>query len=203
MINTLPEMLIGIVIVLVLSASMSTLASLVITSSSTITLDVIKGNIIKDMREKTQLICIRVLVVVFIVLSVVLSITPTIDIAGLMSISWGALAGSFLAPFLLGLYWKKTTKISVWASFFTGLFVTVGNMLAGNIVSPLDAGAISMVGSVVVGVIVSLVTPKMSDSEVEEIFSCYNNKLAHDKKMEEKEDTTKENEEEICVKAAE
>ena len=151
------------------------------------------------MKEKTQLICIRVLVVVFIVLSVVLSITPTIDIAGLMSISWGALAGSFLAPFLLGLYWKKTTKISVWASFFTGVFITVGNMLAGNIVSPLDAGAISMVGSVVVGVIVSLITPKMKDSDVDEIFSCY------EKSENIKDNSTKEDndEKEIYAKAAE
>ena len=52
MLSTLPDILIGIVVVLVLSASMSTLASLVLTSSSTLTLDFLKDNVMKDMSEK-------------------------------------------------------------------------------------------------------------------------------------------------------
>ena len=50
MLETLPDILIGIVIILVLSASMSTLSSLVLTSSSTLTLDLLRGSIIKNMR---------------------------------------------------------------------------------------------------------------------------------------------------------
>ena len=103
MLATLPDILIGIVIVLVLSASMSTLSSLVLTSASTLTLDFLKGNLVKDMDDKKQLIYIRVLIVFFIVLSVVLALNPPTFIAQLMGISWGALAGAFLAPFLYGL----------------------------------------------------------------------------------------------------
>ena len=93
MLSTLPDLLIGVVIILVLSASMSTLSSLVLTSASTLTLDFIKGNIIKEMDDRKQLIYIRVLIVFFIVISVVLALNPPTFIAQLMGISWGALAG--------------------------------------------------------------------------------------------------------------
>ena len=73
MLSTLPDILLGIVIVLVLSASMSTLSSLVLTSSSTLTLDLLKDNIIKKMDEKKQLLSMRILLVFFIVISVVIA----------------------------------------------------------------------------------------------------------------------------------
>ncbi|MED9807442.1 MAG: sodium/solute symporter, partial [Lachnospiraceae bacterium] len=117
MLNSLSDILIGIVIVLVLSASMSTLSSLVLTSSSTLTLDFLKGNIIKKMDEKKQLLTMRIFLVFFVVISVVIALDPPTFIAQLMGISWGALAGAFLAPFMYGLYWKGVTKSAVWASF--------------------------------------------------------------------------------------
>ena len=127
MLSTLPDFLIAIVVILVLSASMSTLSSLVIASSSTLTIDLLKGNIIKKMSEKKQVILIRVFIVVFIAISAFIAIYQTQSqnesvkfIAQLMGVSWGALAGAFLAPFLYGLYWKKTTKIACWVSFIFG-----------------------------------------------------------------------------------
>lgn len=145
MLATLPDILIGIVIVLVLSASMSTLSSLVLTSASTLTLDFIKGTIVKDMDDKKQLIYIRALIVFFIVISVILALNPPTFIAQLMGISWGALAGAFLAPFLYGLYWKGVTKAGVWASFICGVGITVSNMFFKFIASPINAGAAAMI----------------------------------------------------------
>ena len=109
MLSGLPDILIGIVVVLVLSASMSTLSSLVLTSSSTMTLDLLKDNVIKNMSEKKQIITMQILVVFFLVVSVVIALDPPTFIAQLMGISWGALAGAFLAPFMYGLYWKGVT----------------------------------------------------------------------------------------------
>jgi SSS family solute:Na+ symporter len=173
MLSSLPDVLIGIVIVLVLSASMSTLASLVMTSSSTLTLDFIKDNVVKNMSEKKQILTMRVLIVVFIVISVVLAIKPPTFIAQLMGISWGALAGSFLAPFLYGLYWKGVTKPAVWASFATGVGITVSNLYLKYIASPINAGAIAMIAGLIVVPVVSLITPKMDKTKVSEVFSCY------------------------------
>lgn len=172
MLSTLPDILVGIVIVLVLSASMSTLSSLVLTSSSTLTLDVLKDNIIKNMSQKKQVLCMRVLLVFFIVISVVLALDPPTFIAQLMGISWGALAGAFLAPFLYGLYWKGVTKAAVWASFIVGVGLTVSNIFLKYIASPINAGAIAMIAGLVVVPVVSLVTPKMEKSEVEKMFAC-------------------------------
>ena len=173
MLSTLPDILVGIVIVLVLSASMSTLSSLVLTSSSTLTLDLIKGNIVKNMDEKKQLLCMRIMLVFFVVISVVIALDPPTFIAQLMGISWGALAGAFLAPFLYGLYWKGVTKVAVWASFTCGVGLTVANMFFKFIASPINAGAIAMIAGLIVVPIVSLITPKMKKEKVEEIFTCY------------------------------
>ena len=167
MLSGLPDILVGLVIVLVLSASMSTLSSLVLTSSSTLTLDLIKGNIVKDFGERGQLLCMRGLLVIFVVISAAIAIvqynSSITFIAQLMSISWGALAGAFLGPFLWGLYSKRISRAAVWASFIVGVGLTTGNMIAGFIGTPLiessiNCGAIAMVLSLVIVPVVSLFT---------------------------------------------
>lgn len=183
MLSTLPDILIGIVVVLVLSASMSTLSSLVLTSSSTLTLDFIKGNIVKDMSEKAQLFTMRVLIVFFIVISVVLALNPPTFIAQLMGISWGALAGAFLAPFLYGLFWKKVTRAAVWASFIAGVGITVSNMYFKFIASPINAGAAAMIAGLIIVPVVSVLSGKMKEETVEDIFQCYEENVVIKKKI--------------------
>ena len=183
MLSTLPDVLIGIVVILVLSASMSTLSSLVLTSSSTLTLDFIKGNIAKNLSEKKQLLLMRILIVFFIAVSVILALDPPTFIAQLMGISWGALAGAFLAPFLYGLFWKGTTKLAVWASFITGVGITVANMFFKFIASPINAGAVAMVAGLIVVPVVSLLTPKLNKQKVDQIFTCYDGKVSVKQKI--------------------
>ena len=175
------DILIGIVIVLVLSASMSTLSSLVLTSSSTLTLDLIKDNIMKNMSEKKQVFIMRIFIVVFIVISAFIALNKDKlgYIADMMGISWGALAGAFLAPFLYGLYSKKTTKTSVWVSFIFGAGIMILNMIARPVFpeiiqSPINCGVIAMVGGLVLVPIVNLITKKPDKEKVDEIFGCYN-----------------------------
>ena len=187
MLENLPDILLGVVIVLVLSASMSTLSSLVLTSSSTVTLDLIeqirpREGEDKKKTEKTQLITMRLLLVFFIAVSVFLSLNPPTFIAQLMGYSWGALAGAFLAPFLWGLYWKKTTKLSVWVCFIFGVGFTVANMLFKFIASPINAGAVTMLAGLVIVPLVSLITPKLSQEKVDGIFSCYEETVTIEKK---------------------
>ena len=150
MLSTLPDLLIGIVVVLVFSASMSTLSSLVLTSSSTLTLDLIKPVMKKKMAEKTQLRLMQLFVVCFIALSIVLAFNPPTFIAQLMGVSWGALAGAFLAPFMYGLYSKNITKAAVWASYITGVGFTVLNIVHPIIKSPINAGAATMVAGLII-----------------------------------------------------
>ena len=139
------------------------------------------------MDEKKQLLCMRILLVFFIVCSVVLALFPPKSIAQfiaqLMGISWGALAGAFLAPFLYGLYWKGVTRAAVWASFICGIGITVSNMFLSYIASPINAGAIAMIVGLIVVPVVSLMTPRMERQEVEKIFACLEEQVVVDKKI--------------------
>ena len=182
MLSKLPDILIGIVVVLVLSASMSTLSSLVLTSSSTLTLDFLKDNIIKKMDEKKQVWIMQILIIFFILLSVVIALDPPTFIAQLMGISWGALAGAFLAPFLYGLYWKGVTRAAVWASFIGGVGITVVNMIYPFFNSPINAGAAAMITGLIIVPVVSLMTPKLDKKTVDDIFVCYDEKVVISKK---------------------
>ncbi|MBP3656054.1 MAG: sodium:solute symporter [Clostridia bacterium] len=186
MLSGLSPFLISVVVVLVLSASMSTLSSLVLTSASTLTLDFIKGTIVKDMDEEKQLKTMRSLIVVFIAISVVLAIlqykSSVTFIAQLMGVSWGALAGAFLAPFLYGLYWRGVTKISVYVNFiFATVFMLANIFVKGSfpavLQSPINAGAFCMVAGLVIVPVVSLVTPKMPKAHLDQIFACYEKKV--------------------------
>lgn len=172
MLSGLPDILVGIVVVLVLSASMSTLSSLVLTSSSTLTLDLLKDNVAKHMDERAQIACMRALLVAFIAVSAIIALvqyrTSLAFIAQFMSISWGALAGSFLGPFLWGLYLRRISKAAVWTSFALGVGMTCGNMLLGMLgspwaLSPVNCGALAMIVSLVVVPLVSRFTEPVFD----------------------------------------
>jgi SSS family solute:Na+ symporter len=174
--------LIGIVVVLVFSASISTLSALVMTSASTFTLDFLKGNIIKKMSEKGQLLMVRFLIAVFIIISVIIANIQyrggITFIAQLMGVSWGALAGAFLAPFMYGLYWRQTTKIAVWCNFIFATVFMLANiffrgMFPALLSSPINAGAFTMLAGLVIVPAVSFITPKPNKKTVDRCFACY------------------------------
>lgn len=189
MLSSLPDILIAIVVVLVLSASMSTLSSLVIASSSTLTIDLLRGHVVKKMNDFEAVFVMRCFIVVFVLISMVIAIVQYKHaisfIAQLMGVSWGALAGSFLAPFLYGLYWKKTTKAACWVSFLFGSGIMVLNLIStatGSFFFPsvlqssINCGAFAMLSGLVIVPVVSLFTKKPDTAMVEEAFACYEKK---------------------------
>ena len=183
MLQKLPDLMVGVVIVLVLSASMSTLSSLVLASSSTLILDFVKGTIVKDLSKNSQMFLIRLFCGLFVAASVLVAIIPGNLISTLMSISWGAIAGSFLAPFMYGLFWKGVTRTGVWAGFATGVMVTTLNSIFLNtgvyskvlqgILTPPNVGALAMLLSLIIVPLVSLATPKLSKAHVDKAFECF------------------------------
>jgi Na+/pantothenate symporter len=182
MLSNFSALLMGVVVILVFSASISTLSALVMTSASTFTLDFLQGNIFKKMDGKMQLLSIRLLIVVFIVISSVIAIRQYKGgfdfIAQLMGISWGALAGSFLAPFLYGLYWKRVSTASVWCCFLFSTSFMILNVFFRDyfpplLRSPINAGAFAMVAGLVIVPVVSMLTKAPKKATVESCFSCY------------------------------
>lgn len=187
--------LIGLVLILVLAASMSTLSSLAMTSASTITLDLIAPLSKKQRSEKSSIFLMRVLLAISIMIAAGIailvvsneSLAKKLYISDLMGISWGALAGCFLAPFMYGLFWKRVTKVAVWVSFVTGLGITVTQFILNAILkitfenpvlayfcgSSINAGMLAMVVGLVLVPIVSLLTQKTRPEGVDGMFACY------------------------------
>ncbi len=193
--KSLPVVLIALVLVLVVSASMSTLSSLVMSSSSTITLDLIKPARKGGLSPRSQMVLIRFFVALFIVISAVIAIVydelKLSFIAQMMGVSWGALAGAFLAPYLFSLYWKKTTKAGCWVCFVfgvvTSLVALVLSLTSASLPqSVLDSflyryvfsssiyvGAWTMIAGFIIVPVVSLFTKKPSQERLQELFKPF------------------------------
>ena len=203
MLSDLAPVIVSLIVVLVLAASMSTLSSLVLTSSSTLTLDVVNPYLSKKnkINDKKSVFIMRLFIVFFIAISAVIAILKdsvwkdSVFIAQMMGVSWGALAGAFLAPFLYGLYWKKTTRAAVVTSFIfgTGLeiiqlcisvgWLTVkGGVLGFVFTNSLYSGVFAMVGGLILVPIVSAFTQKTLPQNVEDKFSCYDVEVITNKK---------------------
>lgn len=187
----IPVGLTGVIAALVLSASMSTLASVSLASASVIAVDLYKGSIKKNASDKHVTLVMRVLCLFFVLISVVLAILNEkfgiTAIAYMMGLSWGTLAGCFIGPYVLGLLWKRVTKSAVWASILSSLLLTAtlivvfgydkngwsislaGAIKDGVASSPL-IGVICMTASVIITVIVSLFTKKPNDTILSEAF---------------------------------
>ncbi len=125
----IPTGLIGLIAVLILSASMSTLSSVSLASASVVAVDIYKGKISPNASDKKVNWTMKILCLVFVAISLTLAILneqfKIAAIAYLMGLSWGTLAGCFIGPYVLGLLWKKTTERAVWASIIGSLVLTV------------------------------------------------------------------------------
>lgn len=199
MVVKLPVVVVAVVLVLVLAASMSTLAGLVHTSAATVTFDLIDRK--KNVPEKKKMLYLKIFVVVFIVVSALLATIQTLDsvpenfkndIASLMGISWGAISGAFIGPFFYGLYWKRTTKSSVWASFILGVVLAVLSLILNisgvsiqlrsehclwfDMSDSIYMGVLAMVLSFIIVPVVSLLT-KDVPCDVDEKFKCFDKKV--------------------------
>ncbi len=187
--------LIGLVLILVLAASMSTLSSLAMASASTITLDLVAPLSKKERSERSSMTVMRLLIAASIVIAAAIAIlvvknkavASKLYISDLMGMSWGTLAGCFLAPFLYGLYWKKVTRAAVWVSFGTGLGITLAQFVLNAVLkvtfenpvlayfsgSAINAGMLAMLVGLVMVPVVSLLTRKSCPQGTDEIFACY------------------------------
>lgn len=170
--SALPAVMMGILLVLILSASMSTLSSVVMTSSSSLTIDLVKGHFAPNMSEKDTLGLMRILCVVFVALSFAIAAFKPKEIITLMSFSWGTVAGTFIGPYVWGLYSKKITRLGAWSGMLLGFLTSI----VPAVVSGFNAqyapafGMFAMVVSLVITPLVSLYTPKYTSEFIKEIF---------------------------------
>ena len=189
--KVIPSGFMGVIVVLILSASMSTLASVSLASASVVAVDIYKGRVNKSASDKRVNVIMRALCLFFILVSVVIAILNErygiAAIAYMMGISWGTLAGCFMGPFVLGLLWKRVTKEAVWSSIISCLALTVflviflgyhrngfdcsfGKALQTGVGCSPMIGVACMVFSVIITVAVSLLTKAPSEETLYEAF---------------------------------
>lgn len=114
----LPNVLLGVVLVLLIASSVSTLSSLTLTACSTVTMDLIKK------KKNQSATATRILCVIFVALSYIIANTNT-PILDMMSYSWGIVSGSFLAPYLLSLYVKWLNRTGAWSGMLSGFGIAL------------------------------------------------------------------------------
>lgn len=191
--KTLPPLVGALILVLVLSASMSTLSSLVLTASSTVTIDLLKGVVKPDMGERQSMTFLKILCIVFLGFCLYVAIKPPGIILTLMSLSWGAVAGAFLAPYIYGLFWPGTTRAGAWAGMVSGLIIAIGGYVllqtSPSFVNPALMellrgwgtpffGSLAMLIPLAVVPLVSWVTRAYSQEHLERIYNSCQEQVA-------------------------
>lgn len=180
--GTLGIILLAIIMILLLSASMSTLEAVVLTSASAVAVDLIPSVRKKPTKPETQMLLTRVLCLVFVACSFIFATQNIPIIVSLMSFSWGVVSGCFIGPYIWGLFSKKITKIGAYAGMLAGLLTVGGATLVITLTSDFSSaaakspemGVAAMAVSVIVVPIVSLFTENRNKKRVDEIFECYN-----------------------------
>ncbi|MBU2651246.1 MAG: sodium/solute symporter [Bacteroidetes bacterium] len=151
--NVIPESLSVVILLLILSASMSTLASLVLVSSSSVTKDLYHGFMNPAASDAKLTRLMRWTSAFFILLSVFLAYLNPDSIVAILGISWGAIGSFFLGPFIWGLFLPRANKVSALISGIAGLVLCLGLYISG-MPSP-EAGTVGMLASLALNPIVS------------------------------------------------
>ena len=172
--------LLAVVMILLLSASMSTLVSVVLTSASAVAVDLIPAIRKKDIAPKSQVLLTRCCCLLFIALSFVFATQDIPIIVHLMSFSWGMVAGCFIGPYIWGLFSKKITKAGAFAGVIAG-FLTIGipvlviSIQSGFTVAAqysAEMGVCAMAVSLIAVPLVSHFTKRSGTPDADEIFAC-------------------------------
>jgi SSS family solute:Na+ symporter len=170
LIKYLPHGVMAIILLLILSASMSTLSALVVVSASSIAIDLYKGHINPDISKRNSVFMMRFLSGLFILISYLIARYQFSFIVTLMSLSWGVVAGGFLAPYVYGLYWKRTTLIGAKAGMAAGMTTAIVLFFAmGPEKSPI-ASSIAIIAPFIIVPVVSLITKKPSSRRIVKAF---------------------------------
>jgi len=180
--GTLGIILLAVIIILLLSASMSTLEAVVLTSASAVAVDLIPALRKKQTKPASQVLLTRILCLIFVACSFIFATQKITIIVSLMSFSWGIVSGCFIGPYIWGLFSKKITKIAAFSGVISGLLVvgiptliiSLNSGFAAAAAKSPEMGVAAMAVSFVIVPLVSAITKNKDKERVEEIFACYN-----------------------------
>ncbi|MBE7038999.1 MAG: sodium:solute symporter family protein [Ruminococcaceae bacterium] len=179
--GTLGIILLAIIMILLLSASMSTLEAVVLTSASAVAVDLIPSVRKKSTKSETQMLLTRILCLAFVACSFIFATQNIPIIVSLMSFSWGVVSGCFIGPYIWGLFSKKITKAGAYAGILSGLLtvgiatlvITINSGFSAAAAKSPEMGVSAMAISMIIVPLVSALTKVKDQAKVDEIFECY------------------------------
>ena len=180
--GTLGIILLAVIMILLLSASMSTLEAVVLTSASAVAVDLIPSVRKKETKPEIQMLLTRLLCLAFVACSFIFATQNIPIIVSLMSFSWGIVSGCFIGPYIWGLFSKKITKAGAYAGILSGLMVvgistlviSLNSGFAAAAAKSPEMGVAAMAVSLIIVPLVSTFTKNKDTERIEEIFTCYN-----------------------------
>lgn len=172
------QLCLSLILLLILSASMSTLAGLVLSSSAALGMDFIKGYIAKDLDERKTTNLLRICTLFFVAAALILAILNLGVISSIQSLAWGAMSGFFIAPYIYGTLTKDTTKTSAITSSIVGLLcaVLIPTLVKSAIPSlapyctTVNACAVATVLPLLIVPVLNLFTKKFDKEFIKKIF---------------------------------
>ena len=180
--GTVGIILLAVIMILLLSASMSTLEAVVLTSASAVAVDLIPAVRNKETKPESQMLLTRLLCLAFVACSFISATQNIPIIVSLMSFSWGVVSGCFIGPYIWGLFSKKITKIGAYSGILSGLLtvglstlvITLNSGFSAAAAKSPEMGVAAMAISFIIVPLVSAFTKNKDSERVEEIFACYN-----------------------------
>jgi solute:Na+ symporter, SSS family len=123
--NLFPAWFILIFLFAILAAAMSTAAALFQTAGAAIGRDVIEKSMMKQITPEKSIFITRIATVVIVIATLIITLNPLDVVAFMTAFFFGLMACTFLAPYTLMLYWKKTNKLGVWIGMLGGFLFTI------------------------------------------------------------------------------
>ncbi|MCK9337033.1 MAG: cation acetate symporter [Arcobacteraceae bacterium] len=184
----LPNWVIALVAAGGIAAALSTAAGLLLVISSSISHDLLKGIISKDITEKNELLAGRIAMTVAILLAGYLGLNPPGFAAQTVALAFGLAASSLFPALMMGIFYKKMNRQGAVAGMIAGLLTTIlyifvykgfffipGTALLPDTVdgwlfgiSPQGFGTIGAIINVAVAMIVAKMTPE-TPREIQEL----------------------------------
>ena len=120
-----PAWFILIFLFAILAAAMSTAAALFHTAGASIGRDVYEKSMKRQLSPEKSIFITRIATFVIVIATLIISLNPLDVVAFMTAFFFGLMACTFLAPYTLMLYWKKTNRTGVWVGMLGGFLVTI------------------------------------------------------------------------------
>ena len=164
----------GVLLSAVLAAIMSTAASQLLVTASTITNDFYKLLLRPSAGDKELMVISRFAVFLTVLLAYALALNPENSVMSLVSYAWAGFGASFGPVILLSLFWRNLTLKGAYAGIISGAIVV---LLWENIALLKNTGIYSILPAFIISIILTTVVSKI-DNPKDEVLKLFDGALS-------------------------